>query len=126
MIRRPPRSTLFPYTTLFRSLRPSARENRDVFPGKYLRARTTFSFHEVAAERDRRYEPGPGCDPSRTTISTGPHPCPALRWTPATRGLHIAAATVLWPAASGPAIFPGNSCACPQRNGPSCLTDATE
>src|SRR3989442_7345003 len=25
MIRRPPRSTLFPYTTLFRSLRPRAR-----------------------------------------------------------------------------------------------------
>src|SRR2546422_5894552 len=25
MIRRPPRSTLFPYTTLFRSLRPPAR-----------------------------------------------------------------------------------------------------
>src|SRR2546430_6668118 len=25
MIRRPPRSTLFPYTTLFRSLRPGAR-----------------------------------------------------------------------------------------------------
>src|SRR2546421_12115269 len=27
MIRRPPRSTLFPYTTLFRSLRPLAFEN---------------------------------------------------------------------------------------------------
>src|SRR2546425_9720434 len=26
MIRRPPRSTLFPYTTLFRSLRPAAGE----------------------------------------------------------------------------------------------------
>src|SRR3712207_7178712 len=26
MIRRPPRSTLFPYTTLFRSLQPLARE----------------------------------------------------------------------------------------------------
>src|SRR2546430_13145316 len=26
MIRRPPRSTLFPYTTLFRSARPGARE----------------------------------------------------------------------------------------------------
>src|SRR5690242_20868508 len=35
MIRRPPRSTLFPYTTLFRSVRP--RERRDVgqgVPGK--------------------------------------------------------------------------------------------
>src|SRR2546430_9746675 len=28
MIRRPPRSTLFPYTTLFRSLLPSARQRR--------------------------------------------------------------------------------------------------
>src|SRR3989440_11541693 len=28
MIRRPPRSTLFPYTTLFRSLRPRARTGR--------------------------------------------------------------------------------------------------
>src|SRR3712207_7157970 len=29
MIRRPPRSTLFPYTTLFRSLREGGRRNRD-------------------------------------------------------------------------------------------------
>src|SRR5688572_33097414 len=29
MIRRPPRSTLFPYTTLFRSTRPSARKRED-------------------------------------------------------------------------------------------------
>src|SRR5256886_15503436 len=29
MIRRPPRSTLFPYTTLFRSLRPLAFENEN-------------------------------------------------------------------------------------------------
>src|SRR3712207_7724852 len=28
MIRRPPRSTLFPYTTLFRSREPSARRHR--------------------------------------------------------------------------------------------------
>src|SRR2546427_5231517 len=28
MIRRPPRSTLFPYTTLFRSGRPQARDGR--------------------------------------------------------------------------------------------------
>src|SRR5256885_12096047 len=32
MIRRPPRSTLFPYTTLFRSL-PSDLFSRDTFPG---------------------------------------------------------------------------------------------
>src|SRR3989442_11383835 len=29
MIRRPPRSTLFPYTTLFRSSRPPFREDRN-------------------------------------------------------------------------------------------------
>src|SRR3989442_4943965 len=29
MIRRPPRSTLFPYTTLFRSLRPHQRARQD-------------------------------------------------------------------------------------------------
>src|SRR5258707_11630253 len=29
MIRRPPRSTLFPYTTLFRSARPAAASTRD-------------------------------------------------------------------------------------------------
>src|SRR2546429_5948295 len=33
MIRRPPRSTLFPYTTLFRSLRPAdAREESGLYP----------------------------------------------------------------------------------------------
>src|SRR3712207_8909592 len=32
MIRRPPRSTLFPYTTLFRSL----RNHRDIYTGAHL------------------------------------------------------------------------------------------
>src|SRR2546428_4361312 len=48
MIRRPPRSTLFPYTTLFRSGPPSPaeprndedrRQNRSGFPGPFARAR---------------------------------------------------------------------------------------
>ena len=34
MIRRPPRSTLFPYTTLFRSLSVSAQVNIDELTGK--------------------------------------------------------------------------------------------
>src|SRR3989441_8009514 len=34
MIRRPPRSTLFPYTTLFRSGRPEVRVGRDVANGE--------------------------------------------------------------------------------------------
>src|SRR2546430_9730000 len=36
MIRRPPRSTLFPYTTLFRSGGPSARQATAILPGRYL------------------------------------------------------------------------------------------
>src|SRR3712207_7899558 len=38
MIRRPPRSTLFPYTTLFRSLDPAGRDNdlpTRPWPGSY-------------------------------------------------------------------------------------------
>src|SRR5256885_2987364 len=38
MIRRPPRSTLFPYTTLFRSIRPLAVAREDVI-GELLRRR---------------------------------------------------------------------------------------
>src|SRR3712207_7372886 len=34
MIRRPPRSTLFPYTTLFRSVAPVRRQPRDVAPAQ--------------------------------------------------------------------------------------------
>src|SRR3989442_4574807 len=40
MIRRPPRSTLFPYTTLFRSGRPHARSDRgDLDPQSLRRIR---------------------------------------------------------------------------------------
>src|SRR2546422_3035502 len=48
MIRRPPRSTLFPYTTLFRSLRASAR----VAAGAGHRAARAHRVR-VAARRDR-------------------------------------------------------------------------
>src|SRR2546422_2858189 len=41
MIRRPPRSTLFPYTTLFRSV--SARVSRATTPRYNCRSRTTSS-----------------------------------------------------------------------------------
>src|SRR5256712_2206325 len=42
MIRRPPRSTLFPYTTLFRSHRPPATLNENVL-GVYALARASRS-----------------------------------------------------------------------------------
>src|SRR2546422_5441527 len=45
MIRRPPRSTLFPYTTLFRSTRTRSS----------VRLKPRLSFHE---RRDRRRNPG--------------------------------------------------------------------
>src|SRR5258706_5129771 len=54
MIRRPPRSTLFPYTTLFRSLRRSGRDHLVVsglqlFPG---RRQDVFRGH-----REKQLEP---------------------------------------------------------------------
>src|SRR2546426_3523246 len=52
MIRRPPRSTLFPYTTLFRSLH-GRFERRDLFPARGRRLGGRGSFAERArAPRD--------------------------------------------------------------------------
>src|SRR2546427_4442081 len=48
MIRRPPRSTLFPYTTLFRSLPAAAR------PGSRCGAGSTFPASDFPANRDRK------------------------------------------------------------------------
>src|SRR5690242_21804674 len=47
MIRRPPRSTLFPYTTLFRSTRPFSGPN-------IYRDRSPLAPKERHAERDRK------------------------------------------------------------------------
>src|SRR2546429_4043115 len=70
MIRRPPRSTLFPYTTLFRSLQAFARKRHlhspAGFPGRRrspgLAHRQTAPgledgrFHPASAEHERRSE----------------------------------------------------------------------
>src|SRR2546422_8399997 len=65
MIRRPPRSTLFPYTTLFRSVRAGAREvvlvqeqlgERKVWQG-VVRVQLDGLFQQLrghAGERDRK------------------------------------------------------------------------
>src|SRR2546430_8872211 len=42
MIRRPPRSTLFPYTTLFRSVQPVTEPNQC-----YATVRVQFTFHTI-------------------------------------------------------------------------------
>src|SRR3712207_7778597 len=52
MIRRPPRSTLFPYTTLFRSAEPRARDEPHQFLVADLRAR---SLDEAVRLRAREH-----------------------------------------------------------------------
>src|SRR5258705_6987504 len=54
MIRRPPRSTLFPYTTLFRSALNYAFDfewsNANLFYGQYKRSRSFFNNSEMEAK----------------------------------------------------------------------------
>src|SRR2546425_8453281 len=52
MIRRPPRSTLFPYTTLFRSLARALARRALPLPRRSRRAR--LDLHRSAAEQLRR------------------------------------------------------------------------
>src|SRR5436853_4938650 len=55
MIRRPPRSTLFPYTTLFRSLMPSSRQARRIRSAISPRlAMTIFSIMSGLFEDEQR------------------------------------------------------------------------
>src|SRR3712207_7812009 len=51
MIRRPPRSTLFPYTTLFRSLRPHA--DRALAEALHLEAEGVVEAGAEVLDRDR-------------------------------------------------------------------------
>src|SRR5256885_15417352 len=62
MIRRPPRSTLFPYTTLFRSLSLGIGDQRLAlcFP---LRAHGCFSLADSLVGRRRRRPPHAGTRP---------------------------------------------------------------
>src|SRR5438093_7059728 len=60
MIRRPPRSTLFPYTTLFRSSRSSASETRGAARTAWMRKRSSLAVEglpgSTPAERPRSEE----------------------------------------------------------------------
>src|SRR5258708_15177976 len=55
MIRRPPRSTLFPYTTLFRSWRRRRPDSSDREPGGY---RSVAAGPSGAVRATLRYPPG--------------------------------------------------------------------
>src|SRR3989449_1556833 len=62
MIRRPPRSTLFPYTTLFRSLRGRAhhgREHRDL-DGRVVRRDARAAVRVLATPQQTRDGAGEG------------------------------------------------------------------
>src|SRR3989449_11330134 len=65
MIRRPPRSTLFPYTTLFRSLAAPARCERHRDPG---RDRRTVGRAGVAHHEDDRARGGAGAPAGRRAV----------------------------------------------------------
>src|SRR3712207_8449052 len=54
MIQRPPRSTLFPYTTLFRSLRLLRRAPVELDAGAHARARAARHPRRAAAARALR------------------------------------------------------------------------
>src|SRR3712207_8342156 len=76
MIRRPPRSTLFPYTTLFRSAAAGDRDRRDR-PVVLRRDRPGHGGHAVAGRRvqDRRRRPrgdpaGGGGDRKSTRLNS--------------------------------------------------------
>src|SRR3712207_7098047 len=69
MIRRPPRSTLFPYTTLFRSL-CTARRTLARFGALRASGGTTIPGFGAAAQHDRAHaEPGAGVRPPITERS---------------------------------------------------------
>src|SRR6266516_4097325 len=57
MIRRPPRSTLFPYTTLFRSEKPEVRSEKGSAGGAFLTSRFSFlRSEEHTSELQSPYE----------------------------------------------------------------------
>src|SRR3712207_7196367 len=67
MIRRPPRSTLFPYTTLFRSDGVAGRDGRGELPDRH--------HHGVVPRRDLaddpdRLAPDPGRDRKSTRLNS--------------------------------------------------------
>src|SRR2546430_7503867 len=84
MIRRPPRSTLFPYTTLFRSRQVESRS-------RGAGGKCPGSLQSQVREQDRKstrlnfshsqISYAVFCLKKKKTITTAPHPCIATRLT---------------------------------------------
>src|SRR2546426_6876505 len=55
MIRRPPRSTLFPYTTLFRSLMVIFQSDRSATDHALNATRAAFAIHQRTASLNEEY-----------------------------------------------------------------------
>src|SRR2546422_8147733 len=77
MIRRPPRSTLFPYTTLFRSQRTRQHEGRGIHvlgPPAGIAARLTpvlgLARQRADLRREPHLEPGIGADRKSTRLNS--------------------------------------------------------
>src|SRR3712207_8058454 len=72
MIRRPPRSTLFPYTTLFRSVEVSVRHLLTTWGHREVDAEAAEEIDAALARADVTIEPGlePGMDPDRSEEHT--------------------------------------------------------
>src|SRR5436853_2164946 len=69
MIRRPPRSTLFPYTTLFRSARQPARPD-GALPGTPLRGVVGAALRLARGGRARDLRAGPRADRKSTRLNS--------------------------------------------------------
>src|SRR3712207_8520394 len=69
MIRRPPRSTLFPYTTLFRSMEELAGETLSR-PGSLRVAADDEERDEIRAEHDALREDGFAADRKSTRLNS--------------------------------------------------------
>src|SRR5258708_21888259 len=75
MIRRPPRSTLFPYTTLFRSVRTPSRIDLDLFspadpPYRISGSKNVVSEKLVAYEVGYRVQVDPRLDRKSTRLNS--------------------------------------------------------
>src|SRR5437764_14998423 len=66
MLRRPPRSTLFPYTTLFRSHRPGARH----LPAPVRHPREAWAASAIGERSAQRAIRGAQCRPARSEEHT--------------------------------------------------------